>query len=471
MARLEIPMFVWFPQDRTNQNWGLTINGIDVRDRVIKGKLSWGLIGEDLSCEITLENSDGSLLNTFNENDIIIFKFDLSGGNTKQWEGEIEFTPTSYEGNYTLKIIGSHYTTRATDVNANKEYINSKISDIRKDLISTYLSGFTSNNVVDNNKQISIKFVDKPLIDCFIDLNIQGDDDCFVGHDKDFNSFINSSKNNDTQALVIFDNIFSIKGLGIDNTIKRNKVTVYGEAGGLPVVHIASSTQSRTREMVITDNSATDESIAKSLSDAELDKQSNPDTEGSADGMFIPDLTPGYMTYIVSPDQDITNRYRLTKFTWNIPDETMEIQVSQTRTIAKLFKDRIIKDISQEQIINPFSMFRSYVITFDDTSKIISNDDFVIENGIIRKSTSISQVSIISQTKISDINAVNMSLEVIGSVLDGATFHFVADGSENYQSIYPRTDTSVTNTGKNIRLKIIITDNNTRIDTVGLYWR
>ena len=474
MVRLVLPQFIWFPQDRSNQNWSLTINGVDVRDRVINGKLSWGLLGEDLSCEINLENSDGTLLGEFKENDIIIFKMDLSGGNTKQWEGEVESIPTSYDSNYTLKIIGSHYSIRTSDITVNKEYNNSQISVIRKDLISTYMTGFTSNNVESNTKTISIKFVNKPFIDCMIDLNVQGDEDCFVDHSKDFNSFIKGSKSNNIQALVITDNIFNITGLGIDNTQKRNKIIVYGENGGVPVIHVSTSDDIRTREKVITDNTATDESIAKGIADAELDKELNPDTEGYTSGMFIPDLTPGYMTYIVSPGQDITAPYRLSKFTWNIPNEDLDIQVSQRRTIAKLFKDRILKDIGQEKIINPFAMTRSYVITFDDETKISNpSSNYIIENGVIRKSTSVSVVDIITLVKTSDIDATAINLLVIGNIIDGATFSFIASSTAIYQSISPNStsETTITSIGKYIQLKITITDNNTRIDTVGLYWR
>ena len=474
MATIRVPTFVWIPPDRSNQNWSITINGEDMRDRVVSGKLSWGLLGEDLSCELQLENSDGELVGKFSENHIIVFKMDYEGGNTKQWEGEIESIPDDYNsnGSYNLKIIGSHYGVRTVDINVNKEYINTTISDIRKDLISTYMSGFTSNNVETNTKIISIKFIDKPLIDCMMDLNIQGDEDCFVDHDKDFHSFIKGSRINEDEALVIDDNMFDIKDIGIDNTTKRNKVTVYGEIGGLPIIHVSSTTQSRTREKIITDSSIVDESLAKELSDTELDKESNPDTDGGVAGLFTPNLIPGYMTYIISPPQ-VHDMYRISKYTFNIPDESMEIQISQRRTIAKLFKDRILKDIGQENINNPFTMTRSYVLSFDDTSKIDTgaSSGYIMEDGVIRKDTSFSEATIFSLPKSSDIYATNMSLKVVGNIIDGATYSFIANNSAIYQSIYPDTDTSVTTIGKDIRLKIIITNDNTRIDTIGLYWR
>ena len=288
------------------------------------------------------------------------------------------------------------------------------------------------------------------------------------------NSFLKGSKTNENQALVIYDNMFNLKGLGVDNTTKRNKIKVSGEVGGIPVIHTSESTQTRVREKIVTDGSIVDELMAKDVADSELVRELNVDTEGVADCAFIPDLTPGYMTYIVSPGQDITAPYRLSKFTWNIPNEDLDIQVSQRRTIAKLFKDRILKDIGQEKIINPFAMTRSYVITFDDETKISNpSSNYIIENGVIRKSTSVSVVDIITLVKTSDIDATAINLLVIGNIIDGATFSFIASSTAIYQSISPNStsETTITSIGKYIQLKITITDNNTRIDTVGLYWR
>ena len=475
MAKKELKQFLWIIPDRSRQNWSLTINSVDVRSRVLSGsKISYGLIGEDLSCELILENSDKSLNGLFDENHIIIFKMDFDGGGTKQWEGEVESVIDDYSQNYTLKILGSHYAVRTTDINANKEYSNSTISDIRKDLISTYMTGFTSNGVVTNSKSISIRFVDKPIVDCMIDLNIQGEEDCYVDHTKDFISFNKNSRENDIEALVIDDNMFELKGLGRINSDKRNKVSVYGNVGDIPVIHITSKSQVRTREKIVTDSYAIDEDVAKEIADSELEKESNLDEEGNANCSFIPFLIPGYMTYITSPNQDITAPYRISKWTYNLYDETMEIQISQRRTIAKLFKDRILKDVSQERLVNPFSMTRSYILTFDNESKIITtaSSGYILEGGFIRKDPSASQAIILSQIKSSDTNAANCHLLVAGDLLDGATFKFKADSSANFQSITTKSTsmTLVATEGKDIQLRIEINNNDTRIDTLGFYW-
>ena len=120
-------------------------------------------------------------------------------------------------------------------------------------------------------------------------------------------------------------------------------------------------------------------------------------------------------------------------------------------------------------------MIRSYILTFDDTSKIntSASSGYVIDNGIIRKDTSVSEAIIYTTIKTSDVNAVSASLIVIGDLLDGATFKFKANNIVDFQDIDDNKTsiTSVTTQGKEIQLQINITNNNTRIDTLGFYWK
>jgi hypothetical protein len=477
MVRTTFRQFLWIPPDRSNQSWSLTINGVDVRSRIVSGRLSWGLIGEDLTCELALENSDSSLNGKFSENDVIVFKMGYSGATTTQFEGEVETVMDDYssQGSYMLKVMGSHYTIRMSDINVNEQYTNSKISDIRKDLIAIYLPDYNSDDIPDNEKTITVTFVDKSLLDCMLFLNIQGDEDCYIDHNKAFHTFKKNSKENENEALVLNDSMYELKGLGKDNTIKRNKVTVYGDTGGVPVIHVSEVSQIRTREKVVTDSYATDEDDAGDLADAELTKESNADTEGMATGMFMEEMLPGYKTYVVSPNQDITASYRVSKHTFFIPNESMETQITQRRSIAKLFKDRVLKDISQEKLVNPFKALRSYILKFDNEDKInvSASSGYILEEGVIRKDPNASVAIIYSQIKNSDTDATFASLISVGSILDAVKFEFKASNVVDFQTIIDNnsSESEVSTAGKDIQLRITISDNNARIDTVGFYWR
>ena len=348
--------FIWIPKDK-NTNWSLTVNGLDIKNYLISAKLSFGLISEELNCEIEIDNSGEDFNTSFSEDDEIILTLDFSDGTTRQFAGVVNEIRDKLDNSYSLIINGSHYTSYALDILVNKSYSSSGISTIRADLISTYLGsyGFTSTNIETNNELVTITFNEKPLIDCLLELDKLGDEDSYFDNDKDYHSFKRGSKDNDNEAIIFDDTLISLEGLGSDNAEKKNNIKVYGEAGGLPVLYTTEDTSSRTKQRVITDTSILDEDDAASFSQAELDSSNNPPIQGNAYCFLMPELVPGYMTYIVSPPR-VHNRYRIAKYTFLLPSEQMNVIISSERSIAKLFKDRIKKDLAQETLSNPHNM-------------------------------------------------------------------------------------------------------------------
>ncbi len=471
--------FVWIPPDR-NTIWTVTIDGVDVTDFILAGSFPDGLISEELISEIELDNSGEDFTDRFKIGHIIVFKMDFTDGSTVQYEGPIEELKNSLEGGFfKIKIKGAHHSAEALDVMVTQEFKGAQISDIRTTLISTYLTGFTSNNVEENTDTIDIKFVNKPLLDCLIELDIQGDEDTYVDSDKDFHSFKRSSKNNDNEAFVWDDSIITLRGLGQDSADVRNRVNVYGDLGGLPVIHRSDDALSQStygiKEKVITDTSIKDEDEAKEFGDSTNLQEKDPDFQGSATALFMPKLIPGYMTYVIFPPNKVHARFRVVKFSFKVPGESTEAFFNKERSIPKLFKDRIRKSLGQETVVNPFNMTRSYLFSFDDESKTDSaaSSSITFENGIIRKTGAVEFGIMISNAKSSDITAKFIELRIKGEIIDGATYSFKADSQAEWQSITPNptSETKIDTPGDSIDLRIRITDANTRIDTAGLYWK
>jgi len=468
--------FVWIPQERPS--WTCTIAGTDVKDYILSGKFPNGLISEELICEIELDNSGENWTNLFKARDIIQFTLTLLTGNTINFEGEVEEISKKFEGGvFNLAIKGAHYTAQLLDIMVTKEFSQAKISDIRKSLIDTYLTGFTYTNIEENTSLIDIKFVNKPFLDCFLALDIEGDEDTYIDFNKDFHTFKRESKNNNDIAIVMNDLLIELKGLGQDSAEVRNKITVYGDAGGLPVIHTsedsASQTSYRIKERVMTDTSITDEDTASAIGDAENFQLKNPVEEGSAECFLMAKLVPGYMTYVIFPPQDVHSRYRVVKYVNSVPNETTEVFFNQERSISKLFKDRIKKDMNQETITNPFAMKYSYNFTFDDENKIDSSasSDYILSEGKIRKDSAVESAIIISNAKTTPVSVSSVHIVAIGEVLDGATYWIQANTLVSYQQITLDTLTNITNTGTELRLKMIITSANTRLDSIAVLYK
>nr|NGX63389.1 Dipeptidyl aminopeptidase BIII [Candidatus Anoxychlamydiales bacterium] len=281
-------------------------------------------------------------------------------------------------GMFKLKIKGAHYTSQLLDVMVTEDYVGSGISDIRKDLIDKYATDFTYTNIATNTTPTDIKFINKPLLDCMIQLDILADEDTYIDNDKDFHTFAKSSQNNDNEAVVWDDSLIELKGLGTDSLEVRNKITVYGEAGSLPVIATsedsASQTTFRAKEKVITDTSITDPDIAQSVGDAENTQLNQPTEEGSANCYFMPKLNPGDMIYVIYPPYKVHSRFRAVKYVFNVPNETTEVFFNQERTIPKLFKDRILAEQGAERIVNPHNMTQSYNFTFDNENLYVTSN-------------------------------------------------------------------------------------------------
>lgn len=475
MPRRKERGFIAVPPVRSIKS-SCTIDGTDVSEFIISGNFPHGLISEELVNDITLDNSGEDF--DFSIGDIIIFKMDFSDGSTTQFEGEIEEIRKAIEdGVFKLKIKGAHYTARLLDVMVTEEYSEATLSDIRKDLIDTYLTGFTYTNIEENSTSTDIKFVNKPLLDCLIALDIEGDEDTYVDFDKNFHTFKRESKTNLNIHFTDDDSIISLSGLGKDSAEVRNKVQVIGDAGGLPVIHTSADSSSettyRSKESVITDTSIDDEDKAGSLADAEKTQLKDPKVQGSITSLFWAGINPADMAYIISPTHKIHGLYRIVKFIFKIPDEQMEVFFNQERSIPKLFKDRIKKEQGQEAIVNPHKMTHSFNFTFDNEDKIdsASSTRYTVTEGIIKWDGSGENAVVISIAKETPITVNSIHILAKGETLTGATYFVQADSGAEFEEVSLDTLTTITNTGTELKLKIIISNADTQIDSVALLYK
>ena len=74
--RKTLPQFVWIPVEK-NTKWSVLIDSLDVSDDIISAKFTRGIIGEEMGCEIELENSGEAYTGRFIAGNIIQFKFDF----------------------------------------------------------------------------------------------------------------------------------------------------------------------------------------------------------------------------------------------------------------------------------------------------------------------------------------------------------------------------------------------------------
>lgn len=481
MAEKTVSAFVWIAPERTTK-WTVKIgqdssNLTDVRDDILSAKFPVGLVGEELTCEIELDNNSEIYTNLFQPGYEIYFYMDFSDGTTVQFRGILEQIQKKITGSgFTINIKGSHVTTSLLDITVTGEF-NAEISSILTNIIGTYLTGFTTTNIQTTGVSAQIKWSNKPFLDCVVDLMRLSDFDCYIDVNKDFYFFPKNSRSNENEAVVWNDSLVELSGLGEDSLDVRNKIIVNGELDGLPVLHTSQDSNSQTtygvKEKIVKETSITDEAEAEDLADAENSQLKNPPTKGEATCLFMPQLRPGDMLWVVSPPHAIQDQYRLVKYTFMVPDEMMTLVFSQEVGIAQLFKERFKKELGQQAITNPHRMTHSYNFSFDDLTKIneAASTDITVTDSKL-KTDGASTGIMISQTKTTPVTVNNVHLLAKGEGLIGnAIFSISADGADTWQTISLDTLTTVTNPGTQLRLRIQLSSSTAYVDTVALLYK
>jgi len=478
MARRIEKGFIWITPDR-KYDWTVNINGVDIRDYILSAKFTRSLVGEEMGCDIELDNSGEQYTSMFDYGDTIVFKMDNGSATTIQWEGKLEEQKAKLNmDGFTLQIRGSHYTASLLDITVTEEFTNAGISTILTNLISDYLTGFTSTNVAANNTQINIKFNNKPLFDCIVDLmNISGYD-CYIDNDKDFHFFQKESINNEEEAIVWDDSLIEIQGLGADNVDVKNKLIVYGDAGGLPIIHTEEDTNSQTnhgtKEKVIEDSGIKTNSSASSFASSEIDILKSPEVKGTATCTFMHPLRPGDLIPVIYPPMNVHDFYRIIKYTYSVPEERLDFTFSKETSISKLLKARINKDVSQENLKNKNKMKYSYNFTFDDNTGISSTEtssNIVISDGKIGISSGTTGTIITNAKSGETYTPSQCELQVIGEGLNNILFYIAFDNNSIWQQVSTFTQTSVLNTGIKPKIKVVINSTSSFIDSIALLYK
>jgi len=126
-----------------------------------------------------------------------------------------------------------------------------------------------------------------------------------------------------------------------------------------------------------------------------------------------------------------------------------------------------LKDLAQDDMINPHEMTKSLNFQFNDTSKIANKDDNVItkEGNLLLESgvTGTATTNIFTQTN--EITQVH--LLAVGEDLTNTRYKISTEGGDNLVEI-SRDQLSNVSPGKDIVLKFFLDSAEARIDSVAL---
>lgn len=418
------------------------------------------------------------------EDPIIIKKIKENVTTTKIFEGKLEklksITVSGAEG---LELGGGHISKELIDITVTREYNGNITCDaIIKELIDNYLTGYTYTNVETSTETPNIKWSNKPFWEAVEDicrLAVPEADitatkrrfDCYVDDDKDFHFFEENSIENNEEAIVWNDTLLQLDGFGEEQNLIRNKVITYGDDGtGLPIINTSEDVVSQNdygiKEFIVTDSNIITTDMAVDIGSSELNNQKDPQKQGSARCFIMPKLTPGSKIWISEPTSKIIQQNKIAKFMHTFPIERTKVVLTRKKNLVGLFRDRMLKDIAQDDIINPYEMSKSINFTFDDGDLISSQDsNVVITEGRIKLSSGTTGefISNIFQNNI----ITDCHLKVVGQQNTNTVYKVSTDGGENYSVVIPETLTALT-PGKDIILKTQLNSASAEIDSIAL---
>jgi len=434
-------------------------------------------------CKIIIDNNDETYSGKFSGGETIRIYIDMSNATTKQFEGTLE-KPEMVFGEYgnTLEIAGSHVSAELVDKTVTKSYTNTAISTILTDLIDTYASGYTANNVSTCSTLATVSWFHKPFWSCVVDLCQLANYDCYVDNDKDFHFFERNSIDCELDAVVFEDNLIELTGLGKDTTDVKNRVIVYGEDDqGLPIIYTAEDAGSQSsynvKEHIIKDTNIKTMAEAEDRAKAELALLKEPEIKGQVRSYGLVHINPGELIVISSPPHQIHARFRVTKITHIIDMANFftDLEVEKIiKGIPYYFRKRKEKEIALQKILNPNELKYSYNFTFDDDSNIESHSGTETKNGKLILSSGQTSGTMITTTHTANDNISQVELKFVGSNLDNSTFEISVNDGMNYETITRDKLFTVSHTGNQLKLKITLRESGTtrpEIDSLALLYR
>ena len=479
MPSLSVPGFIWVQRIYSKSGWAVLLKGVSQTTHTLWAEFSKALAPNVGGFRLVLDNNNGSYSDSYAAGDAVEFRYDLeAAGTTTRFKGEIDRVDKRHsegEGD-TLEIIGTHLSGELLDISVMESYDGTvSTHSLIQSAASKYFPNYTTNNVQTSSSQPTISFNGVPFLSAVAKLAEVSDMIAYADDDRDIHLFSEGGIENDNEAVVFGDTLISLGRLGSNAVDVKNKIIVEGaDNEGLPVLSTrqdsVSQSASRVKERILLETDVT--TIAQAQQVAQLQLRPTASENGNAMSYLLPTLEPGDSIYFVDPTQNLLARHVIVRFTHRIPDNTTELEIADTRTLADLFADRIEKEQSIELIKNRFKLNYSFNLTFDSTSDgdvAASTPNVAFANGEIYL-TSGSSGTFISKSHTAPINASQVHLKAVGEALSDTLFDVSSDNGNLWQQVSLEALTSLNAAGNLLRLRIRMNVAGVRIKSAALLY-
>ncbi|KKL76828.1 hypothetical protein LCGC14_2040980, partial [marine sediment metagenome] len=357
--------------------WELEIDDVNMRTEIQAAECTRALCPEIGSFKIVVDNNNGTYSKTYSGGETVEFFMDRTDGTTLKFKGTVDsvFSPYDSGKGFTITLSGNHVSGELLTIHVTESYSgDTLVSEILDDLNSKYLTGYTINyTATDTTTKPTINWNEKPFWECVDDLRKLISSDAYVTDTKQLNFFDENSIEQKEEAIVLGTTLITAPtGVGKQSLTKRDKIKIYGEAGGIPVI---STSGTGTKEEVFFDSKIKTINMASEFSAAELLIKNQEPREGEGECFLLPAVNPGDFIWYSNSPQKIQEQIKLYKYTHKFPLERTKVFLQTSREIPHIFKKRIENELALQTVTNPFRMENTLIsLTFDSSDEVTTKD-------------------------------------------------------------------------------------------------
>lgn len=455
-------------------NWDITIDGVNVDTELSQIETNRLVTEGTGNFNLTLLNPNAGF--TFKGMEEMNVTADFGDGTTQFFKGTVEEVKRQLGDIPLIKLSGRHISGELADRLVTETYNNWEMSAVFKDIVEKYGisrdgTPYTVNNVNTTAVSDSISFDQTPFFDALRDVCYRSNSDSYCDDSLGFHFFESGSIENLVESIGPTWFISS-EGLGDSIVEVKNRITVYGTtSSSLPIIHTADDTSSQglygIREKFINDSRINSIEIARMVAEAALLFNKNKNKIGTVNALGMPTLKPGDKIYIEEHNVGITGQYRISHINDRIGDDGWNTTVTAERIgsvrFSAIFKD-LFKNSGTASFSNPSKMKYSMVDEFDNSTKIESSANITVTGGMIKQTALGSDGQIISTVYSASNDITSVELKIAGQDYTGSSFYVSTNGNAinpEWQAISPNIVSNISTPGKDMKIKIILTDNST----------
>lgn len=363
-----------------------------------------------------------------------------------------------------------------------QSYEDMDCSDILKSLNTIYGGGlFTVTNVAaSSGTTLTVNWTQKPFWECVAELCRAAGYDCYVDCSLDWHFFEVGSVENNGEGIVYNYNLVETGEFGDDISTVKNKIIVYGaEKEGIQTIYTAEDTTSQdnyqVREEVINDDNITSYQQAKEFGDYWLNEKKNPLIVGEVIGVLLSSIQPGEKIWIGDPINNLNQgKYNIQSYKHSIDLSrglytTVKVE-KEPRKITHVVKSMVQRDNEKiKASLNPFEMSHSYNDWFEtDTG---SHNNTEITDGVLKLQAgqSSGNWTSLAEDTVSDVS--EAYILAVGETLTGASFEVSADNGLSYDSVSNKSKVNISNSGKQLVVRVTLSDADTQIESLGVMYK